>query len=100
MGRKDDQTNSTADPFGFGSGGFDSPLASKSAKVPSDPFGFGTGGFLGFFCSLRCLSRFPMVGLLIVEQAPSLSFSDRDAIAGAGATEGSHLDLRRRRPIV
>jgi len=45
MGRKDDQTNSTADPFGFGSGGFDSPLASKSAKVPSDPFGFGTGGF-------------------------------------------------------
>jgi len=45
MGRKDDQTNSAADPFGFGSGGFDSPLASKSAKVPSDPFGFGTGGF-------------------------------------------------------
>lgn len=42
MGRKDDQTNSTADPFGFGSGGFDSPIGSK---VPSDPFGFGTGGF-------------------------------------------------------
>lgn len=31
--------------------------------------GFGTGGFLGFFCSLRCLSRFPIGGLLVVEQS-------------------------------
>jgi len=45
MGRKDDQTNSAADPFGFESGGFESPLVSKSTEVPSDPFGFGTGGF-------------------------------------------------------
>jgi len=41
MGRKDDQPKS-ANPFGFESGGFESPIESK---VPSDPFGFGTGGF-------------------------------------------------------
>ena len=45
MGRKDDQSASTADPFGFDTGGFDAPVASKSSKAPSDPFGFGTGGF-------------------------------------------------------
>lgn len=45
MGRKDDQSASTADPFSFGTGGFDTPVASKSSKAPSDPFGFGTGGF-------------------------------------------------------
>ena len=45
MGRKDDQSASTADTFGFGTGGFDTPVASKSSKAPSDPFGFGTGGF-------------------------------------------------------
>jgi hypothetical protein len=30
--------------------------------------GFGTGGFLGFFCSFFCLSRFPMIGLLVEER--------------------------------